>query len=186
MVAQVGVAYLRPLGCTIAAMSPLRRLETTGKIFFVTCNIAKGVRSLSPGERDVLLMTIAEARQQLHSPIFAYVVLPHHWHALILPAPHQTISAVMHAIKRQSALRVNSRRGTSGTLWQGRFFDRFLRKVGEFEEAVDYIHANPLRDRFASDPASWPWSSYSALTGSPNPLLPIDSIELPADEHRRI
>ncbi|MFQ5663014.1 MAG: transposase [Terriglobia bacterium] len=167
-------------------MSRLRRLETTGKIFFVTCNVGKDVNSLSPPERDLLLTTIGQARQRLHFRLFAYVVMPNHWHALILPAPEQTIGAVMHTIKRTSALHLNSRRGTTGSLWQARFFDRFLRRVKDFNEAVDYIHTNPVRDGFTSEPGSWPWSSYGGFAGRQQLLLPVDRINLPLDATQRI
>ena len=167
-------------------MSRLRRLETTGKIFFVTCNVAQGVESLSPPERNLLLKAISEARQRLHFLLFAYVVMPNHWHGLILPAPRQTIGAVLHAIKRTSALRVNRRRGTTGSLWQARFFEGFLRRVRDFSEAVAYIHTNPVRDGFTSELTSWPWSSYGDFTGRKESALPVDSINLPLAGSRRI
>lgn len=167
-------------------MSRLRRLETTGKIFFVTCNVAKSVKPLSAAERDLLLIIIGETRQRLHFRLFAYVVMPSHWHALILPAQGQTISAVMHAIKRNSALQINSHRGKTGSLWQARFFDRFLRRVADFHEAVTYIHTNPVRDSFTSELVSWPWSSYGNFVGARGSSLTVDRIELPADESQRI
>jgi hypothetical protein len=40
---------------------------------------------------------------------------------------------------------INRRRGTSGELWQPRFFDRALRTVQEYSEKVEYIHLNPVK-----------------------------------------
>lgn len=167
-------------------MFRLRRLETTGKIFFVTCNIAKGVKSLAPRERVLLLTVMREVREGLRFQLFAYAVMPNHWHALILPAPGQTISRVMHTIKRLSALRLNRARGSSRSVWQARFFDRFLRRVKDFHEAVEYIHTNPVRDHFTSEPAAWRWSSYRAFAGHKRLLLPVDHLNLPLDESWRI
>ncbi len=169
----------------MGAMSRLRRLETTGKIFFVTCNVATGIKQLSPSEQDIFLASLAEARDRLKFRLFAYVVMPSHWHALILPAPAQTISAVVHAIKRISALRLNSRRGMSGPFWQGRFYDTFMRKVRDFRETLEYIHTNPVRDGFRLHPASWRWSSYPGYATGRAPVS-IDAIELPLDPSHRI
>jgi len=112
--------------------------------------------------------------------------MPNHWHALILPAPRQTISTVMHTIKRTSAVQLNQRRGTKGRLWQGRFFDRFVRKVKDFREALEYIHSNPVRDGFVAEPAAWPWSSCGDYGGDKPAPVPVDPIELPLDENQRM
>jgi len=167
-------------------VSRLRRLETTGKVFFVTCNLAHGVESLSPAERSLLLTVIDKARQRLRFRLFGYVVMPNHWHALVLPAPGRTIGSAMHAIKRNSALELNQRRATTGRVWQGRFFDRFVRKVKDFREALEYIHSNPVRDGFVHEPAAWSWSSYGHYSGCGKTQIRVDRIELPMDEKQRL
>ena len=166
-------------------MSRLRRLVTTGKIFLVTCNVKKGLKQLSPSERNLFLVAVAEARAGHKFQLLAYVVMPTHWHALLLPAPERTISDTVHAIKRLSALRINRQRRTSGSLWQARFYDSFARKVKDFGAALDYIHTNPVRDGFVSDAARWPWSSYAQLLIGKDSFPPVDRLELPLDpEHR--
>jgi putative transposase len=42
---------------------------------------------------------------------------------------------------------------------KGRFYDRALRTRREFDEALDYMHMNPVRKGLAAHPAAWPWSS---------------------------
>jgi putative transposase len=160
-------------------MSRLRRPVRTGKIFFVTCNLARHVSPLSPRERDLFLEVLAEVRDRLRFRLFAYVVMPTHWHALILPAPEQSISCILHSIKRRSALCINGERRQAGPLWQARFFDRFLRRVADFHEAASYIHTNPGRDGFVSDDSEWPWSSYEQFLGRSHHGLRADTIQLP-------
>lgn len=167
-------------------VSRLRRLVTTGKIFFVTCNVKKGVKQLSPSERNLFLAAVAEARAKHKFRLLAYVVMPTHWHALLLPAPEKTIGDIMHAIKRLSAFHINKRRGTSGSLWQARFYDSFARKVKDFGAALEYIHTNPVRDGFVSDPARWPWSSYAQLVTGKNSFPAVDRLELPLDPEYRL
>ena len=94
----------------------------------------------------------------------------------------------MNSVKTTSTMRINKMRGESGTLWQGRFFDRVLRTVKEYRETVDYIHRNPVEANLTARSEDWPWSSardYARGDGS-NPMLPIDEVELPAEERTRI
>jgi putative transposase len=167
-------------------MSRLRRLALTGRIFFVTCNVAKGVRPLSPSERNLFLGIFEARRQRLGFRLFAYVVMPTHWHGLILPAHEQTISDIIHSVKRTSAVELNQRRRTTGAFWQRRFFDSFMRKVRDYHDTIEYIHTNPVRDGLVSHAAQWPWSSFRQFLGRVNPKLVADVLELPLDPEYRL
>ena len=132
------------------------------------------------------MRTIGESRQRLRFRLMAYVVMPNHWHALILPAPGQSISDILHDIKRVSALRFNRRRRRSGPFWQSRYFDSFMRTVQDYRDTLEYIHSNPVRDGFVRDHARWPWSSYRQYLGEVGSVLPIDHLELPLDPKHRL
>jgi hypothetical protein len=104
----------------------------------------------------------------------------------------KTISVVMESIKVSSTRQMNSRRKQAGKLWQGRFFDRALRTVKEYNRAVEYIHLNPVKAGLVQRPEDWPWSSAREYSGSleedatRHPWLPIDRVLLPSDERTRI
>jgi REP element-mobilizing transposase RayT len=111
--------------------------------------------------------------------------MPTHWYGLILPAPEQTISDIMHSIKRTSAVELNQRRRTTGAFRQRRFFDSFMRKVQDYRDTIVCIHTNPVRDGLVSDAAHWPWSSLRQFLGREDLRLVADVLELPLDpEHR--
>ena len=88
--------------------------------------------------------------------------------------------------------RINRSRREAGILWQPRFFDRALRRVGEYNEKVQYIHLNPVKAGLVKRAEDWPWSSVHDYTGNINdaPLtaigLAINRVLLPADERTRI
>ncbi len=77
-----------------------------------------------------------------------------------------------------SSLMINRRRGASGEVWQGRFFDpaplplnifvagrrRALRTVKEYNEKVEYIHLNPVKAGLVIRPQNWRWSSVTRLS----------------------
>jgi len=87
---------------------------------------------------------------------------------------------------------LNSQRRERGVLFQGRFFDRALRTVKEYQEKVEYIHMNPVRVGLAQRPEDWKWSSVHDYMGGVNTPpekgspIPVDRILMPSDERRRI
>ena len=98
----------------------------------------------------------------------------------------------MESLKVSSTRLINRDRGERGVLWQGRFFDRALRTVKEYNEKVEYIHFNPVKAGLVKRPEDWKWSSVHAYTGSTKAPrgkgspIPVERIMMPADERRRI
>ena len=173
-------------------MSRLRRLVLSNRYFFVTCNLQRTRESLGDADFRILARVISARRSEHEFLLTAWVFLPDHWHAVIGVRYPKTISLVMESIKVSSTRQMNSRRKEAGRVWQGRFFDRALRTVGEYNRAVEYIHLNPVRRGLVAKPEDWFWSSVREYSGSiPNeatrhPELPIDRVLLPSGERTRI
>ncbi len=131
-------------------------------------------------------------RRALQFLLTAWVLLPDHWHAIVFPRSPLNISQAMAAVKVSSTHLISGRHGERGLVWQGRFFDRALRTVKEYHEAVEYIHANPVKAGLATRAEDWPWSSAREYSGTlrekstRHPVLPIDRVLLPSDERARI
>jgi hypothetical protein len=70
-------------------------------------------------------------------------------------------SKVLHDVKKTSAGRLHRGRGTAGPFWQHQFWDRFVRHAKEFNERLEYMHLNPVRQGLVARPEEWRWSSYS-------------------------
>ena len=115
-------------------MSRLRRLVLCDRYFFVTCRVHASRGELSESELATLAQAIRERRAAMRFVLTAWVLLPDHWHAIIFPPCPLSISRVMEAIKVSATKLVNRSRGERGVLFQGRFFDRALRKVGDYHE----------------------------------------------------
>jgi hypothetical protein len=77
-------------------------------------------------------------------------------------------------------------------LWQGRFFDRALRTVKEYNEKVEYLRLNPVKAGLVGRVEDWRWSSvneYSGMTAAQQMRrcgLTIDRVSLPLDSQARI
>ena len=173
-------------------MSRLRRLVLCDRYFFISCRIYGLRRNLNETEFTILAEVIRERRKAHRFLLTAWVFLPDHWHAIILPRFPLTISRAVESIKVGATRRINGERGERGVLMQGRFFDRALRTVKEYNEKVEYIHLNPVTAGLVERPQDWKWSSVYDYTGGPAaPIgsgspIPVDRIVLPSDERTRI
>ncbi len=103
-----------------------------------------------------------------------------HVHAIVFPREDTTISDVMKRFKLGIFQRLRAAGLRSKPFWQSRFHDHALRTRGEFDEALDYMHMNPVRKGFVGNLLAWKWSSARWLaerTGA----IEIDCVRLPFD-----
>jgi len=170
------------MGC----VSRLRRLFVSGKIFFVTCNVLRTRPAFQEGEFDVLAQAFDRIRQRRGFLLGGYVFMPDHWHALIYPANGDTLPRLMGALKIASSRDINKARATQGEFWQFRYFDHAIRTVKEYQDAMQYMHFNPVNKGLVRTPEDWPWSSFHSY-GGPGPVrLGVDVLGLPAEESTRL
>ena len=153
-------------------MSRLRRLVLSGRFFFVTCRLLHGHRLLGEPEFGLLAEPVRSRREAHGVLVMAWVFLPDHWHAILFPHYPATISGVMESIKVSSTRRINREGKKSGRLWQGRFFDRALRTVKEYNEKVEYIHLNPVRAGLVGRAEEWKSSNSRRVSKERNSALP--------------
>jgi len=167
-------------------MSRLRRLQVTGKTFFITRNLLPVRTQLTEADFEALASAIGRVRTRGRFLFTGYVFMPDHWHALIVPRENDVLPNLMDAVKVASTLGINRSRRAKGPVWQPRYFDRIMRDVREYHKTVEYMHLNPVRRGLASRPEDWLWSSFHSY-GGPGPVrLAVDRILLPSDESTRL
>ena len=74
--------------------------------------------------------------------LYAYVIMPNHVHALLMPTAGHNITNIIASIKRFSARRINEVFGREGPLWQKESFDTLVRNERHFRTIVRYIRQN--------------------------------------------
>jgi len=79
-------------------MSRLRRLVLCDRYFFVTCKVLPQREWLSEADFALLTDSVQSRRTQHHFLLTAWVFLPDHWHAIVMPPYPSTISGVMESI----------------------------------------------------------------------------------------
>ncbi len=60
---------------------------------------------------------------------------------------------------------INKRFGRVGPLFQGQFQAKYLQNYAHLLNLCVYIHANPVKDGLAADPADWMYSNYLEWLG---------------------
>jgi REP element-mobilizing transposase RayT len=168
-------------------MSRVHRLRVADRIFFVTVNLRRSLPPFTAAEYALILESFEESRRRLGFLLCGYVLMPDHWHGLFWPRYPLSISRLVQDIKYASSRRLNRQRGSTGSLWQHQFWDRFVRHAKEFNDRLTYMHLNPVRKALVDRPEEWRWSSYQnfSLEESVRAACPlqVDYVLLP-DSYR--
>ena len=171
------------LRCYPAGVSNVHPLQLTDRIFFVCVNLRPRIRRFHESEYGLLIEVLEASRGRLGFLLCGYVLMPDPWHALIWPQYPWLLWPVLHDAKKIMTLRLHARRGSHGPLWQHPYCDRFVRDAQEFNERLEYMHLNPVRQGLVKRPEDRRWSSYNNLameraTVAACPLQ-IDCVRLP-------
>ncbi len=100
--------------------------------------------------------------------IEAIVILPDHLHALWkLPEGDADFSRRWMVIKRKfssglsgAVISASKAKKREKGIWQRRFWEHYIRDEEDWRRHVDYIHFNPVKHGYVSEPQNWQYSSY--------------------------
>ena len=76
--------------------------------------------------------------------ILAFVLMPNHYHLLIMPRQDNTVSLFMKKLNMGYAKYFNEKYERSGALWQGKYKKRLIKRDAHFLYIPYYIHLNAL------------------------------------------
>ncbi|HLG13882.1 MAG TPA: transposase [Blastocatellia bacterium] len=98
--------------------------------------------------------------REIDSAVFAWVVLPNHYHVLLEVRELDGLSSVIKGLHGKTAREWNLLDGLVGKrkVWY-RFSDRKIRNEAHFYRALNYGHFNPVKHRYVESVYDWPWSS---------------------------
>jgi len=160
------------------------RTSTAGLVFHVVNRAAKRA-ALFESARDydafehVLITGIGRGDIEL----FAYCLMPNHWHLLLSPRADGALSRFMHWLTTTHARRWQTVRGLDGqgAVYQGRFRSIAVSTDRHFLWVGRYIERNPLRASLVERAEDWPWSSLGRRRIEPAPAWlaewPVDRPE---------
>jgi REP element-mobilizing transposase RayT len=113
--------------------------------------------------------------------LIAWVVMPNHVHALFQPMNGWTVAKIVASWKKFTARRIcpgNANLPIGGSrsdspVWHREYWDRYIRNQRHFNQAIEYIHQNPVKAGLVATAESWRWcSAFPGNTpGKANPQI---------------
>ena len=150
-------------------MVTYRRNLIPGGTYFFTVTLVDRSSTLLVDRIDELREAFRTVRMKRPFEIDAIVILPDHLHcAWTLPQKDIDYALRWREIKSafsrrippgeyRSKGRINKKeRG----IWQRRYWEHTIRDEQDLEKHMDYIHYNPVKQKYVSRTSDWPYSSF--------------------------
>ena len=103
----------------------------------------------------IKLMSKVQTRNRLD--IFAYCVMPNHFHLLLLPKKGQDMSRWMHWLMTTHVRCYHEHHESSGHIWQGRYKCSLVQNDHHLLTVTRYIERNPVRAGLAETWQEYPY-----------------------------
>ena len=97
--------------------------------------------------------------------VLAYTLMTNHVHAVVVPERADSLAVLFRRVHGRYAQYVNTRRGRSGHLWQGRFYSCPL-EGAHISTALRYVEENPCRAAMVGRAEEYRWSSAAVHFGA--------------------
>ena len=140
------------------------RMHTAGVTFHV---FNRGVRRMrlfnTTEDYAAALRVLAEAQHRVPLRVFAYCLMPTHFHFVVQPLLDGQLSSFMRWFTATHSKRWHAHRGTTGSgyVYQSRFKAFAIEHGRHFLTVCRYVERNPLRAELVNYAHAWPWSSLS-------------------------
>ena len=136
-----------------------------------------------PVDYGSFLALLREARERYDVALYAYCLMPNHFHLVVRVANLAAISAYMHFVQCLHAcdLRRCDRSRGHGHIFQRRYWNKPVEGNGYLMTVMKYVEANPVRAGLTDWAHKWEWSSmWDRVTGERDLLHP-SPVWLPDD-----
>lgn len=130
----------------------------------------------------VFIELMSYAKSEFNIKIFAYCLMPNHFHVVLMPTKGENLSNFMHLVMTSHVRRYHKHYGTSGHIWQGRYKSFIIQENNYLLTALRYVEGNPVRANLVRSAIKWEWSSHrERIKLKPNELLAEPPIDLPSN-----
>jgi putative transposase len=152
--------------------------------FYHVLNRGNGKQTIFHKDKDfeVFLELMKKAKEMFPVNIFAYCLMPNHYHFLVSPPCAKNLSKWAHWFTSVHAVRYHHHHQTSGHIWQGRFKNFLVQGDDHFISVLRYVEGNPVRASLVNSALEWLWSSHRYRYGPQTSSL-IDQLSLPLPQN---
>jgi putative transposase len=138
------------------------RIDLADHIYHVI-NRANGRFQIFNKKEDYQLFEelLMEAKELTDMRIFAYTIMPNHWHLVLQPRKDGDLGLFMHWLSTAHTRRVHVATKTigSGHLYQGRYKSFFVETDNYLLALIKYVERNPVRVKLVRACENWQWGS---------------------------
>lgn len=113
---------------------------------------------------EEFLCLLPEAVERYGIVIYAYALMPNHYH-LLVESVHGNLSRAMAYISSSFSARLNRRFRWEGSVFRGRFHNRVVSSPAHWHHLLAYIHLNPVRAKLVVKLTQTRWTSHASYTG---------------------
>ena len=115
---------------------------------------------------NIFTETVENVKRKYSFELFAYVLLPDHFHWIIkMPENDTNFSKIVHSVKRNFTINYKKANGINYqmNIWQPRFWDHVIRDEQDLKNHLDYLHWNPVKHEIANQPDQYRYSSFQSF-----------------------
>jgi putative transposase len=172
-------------GCVVADMARPRRTSPPGVVFHVVNRAAKKSR-LFDDDADYAAIheVLARGLDRFAVALFAYLIMPNHWHFVITARIDRELSRFMHWFETTHARRWQLAKDADGlgAVYQGRFKSIPIQTDAHFLCVCRYVERNALRAGLVERAEDWRWSSlWQRINRADRPMLSNWPTAMPSD-----
>jgi putative transposase len=136
------------------------RIHAPGLLYHVMARGNNGQKVFaSDQDYEAFLDQILVVRGRYPFYLYAYVLMPNHFH-LLLEVQEAPTARIMQSLLTGYVRRFNRIHRHKGHLFQGRYKAIVCDRDSYLMELVRYIHLNPQRAKMVRQPGQWPWSGH--------------------------
>jgi len=126
------------------------------------------ITSHTLGEKDIVredfkniwINTVKELTKKFNYRLYAWVILNNHYHILCKVENSKNLPNFINRLHGSSSYSINKKRDSQGRkIWQN-YWDRIIRNERDFWVKFNYIHYNPVKHGYVTEPCKWEYSSY--------------------------
>ena len=142
--------------------APPHPFREAGAYLISAANFEHKAVMKSPERRTEFEMQLLNTLHEIAEDVIAWVILQNHYHFLVYVQALDHISAALKQLHGTTSREWNIEDGLTGKrrVWY-KFADTYIRNEAHLHLAFNYIHYNPVKHGYVTDPYDWHWSSLS-------------------------
>jgi putative transposase len=146
--------------------APPHPFRDTGVYLISAANFEHKAVMNSSKRRTEFETRLLNSIKKFADDLIAWVVLPNHYHILIMIQSLDDVSAALKHLHGITSREWNIEDNLTGKrrVWY-KYADTYIRNDAHLHQAFNYIHYNPVKHGYASNPYEWPWSSLPIYYG---------------------